>query len=104
MNPKKPEDLGKALAKARRASRKGPERDYATICDRMGDMAENEPERIERIGLKLIAAWARVPYLRLGQFMVAITGVSDPFYEADSALEQRLDEFLATGKLPVQGG
>ena len=83
---------------------RGPARDYAAICARMGDLAENDPARIERIGVKLVQAWSKVPYIRLGQFMVNITGVSDPFYEKDSALEKRLDEFLKTGEFPVQGG
>ena len=101
MKPKKPVEIDpKMLVRKPR----GPARDYAAICARMGEMAEHEPERIERIGAKLVQAWSKVPYIRLGQFMVNISGVPDPFYERDSDLEQRLDDFIETGKFSVRGG
>lgn len=53
--------------------------------------------RVERIAAKLALAWARVPDMRLGQFVVNLSGKDDPFYAADEAMERALDAYIAGG-------
>jgi hypothetical protein len=59
-----------------------------------------DPNRIERIGNKLIEYWKRNPDQRLGQLVMNIELIitkgksHDPFYREDDEIEQFLDRQL----------
>lgn len=56
-----------------------------------------DPARIERMAAKLAVAWAKAPYLRLGQMVVNLGGTMDPFMVEDDKMEAILDAFIRQG-------
>lgn len=59
-----------------------------------------DPKRIDRICDKLVKAWGLTTDIRLGQFLILLTGCkteSEVWVMEDDVLEYELDAYILTG-------
>lgn len=47
------------------------------------------------VSQRILAAWMKVPCLRLTQFIMAATGNGDPFFVEDEALAKACEEYVS---------